>query len=109
MVILNRILKLEVDGREIDVPIRIHQPIDRSDHWQCEYEIIWPDDTRKSQAGGIDSIQSLLMAMQKIGAEIYTSEAHRSGKLKWHEPGKGYGFPLAPGIRDLQEGDDGSM
>ena len=49
---------------------------------------------REGPAFGVDSIQSILIALQKVGAEIYTSEAHKSGKLSWLERGDGYGFPL---------------
>jgi len=47
MVILNRILKFETDGRDIDIPIKIHVPVDKQDHWQCEYEIVWPNAVKK--------------------------------------------------------------
>jgi hypothetical protein len=109
MKVAQRILKLEIGGREVDVPIRLHIPVDKDDHWQCDYEIGWPSALRRGAARGIDSIQALLLALQKIGAELYTSEAHHSGKLKHERPGGGYGFPLARGIRDLSEGDDRGM
>lgn len=41
-----------------------------------------------------------------IGAEIYSSDYHKSGDLFWETPGKGYGFPVAPSLRDLLQGDD---
>ena len=109
MTVAQRILKIDIEGDEVEVPIRIHVPIQRDDHWQCDYEIGWPTAVRRSVGRGIDSVQSLLIAMQKIGAEIYTIEAHRTGKLKWERHGGGYGFPLPRGIRDLHEGDDKSM
>ena len=36
-----------------------------------------------------------------IGAEIYASEEHRSGRLVWSDGWKGYGFPVPGRIRDL--------
>jgi|SRR5262245_17440442 len=106
MVILNRMLKIDAEGHQTEVPVRIYLPVNLGDHWQCEYEIRWPDSTRRGRGYGIDSIQSLLIALRNIGAEIYTSEAHKAGKLRWEERGDGYGFPLAAGIRDLYEGND---
>jgi hypothetical protein len=41
--------------------------------------------------------------------ELYASEAHKAGRLKWERPRGGYGFPLHSGIRDLYEGDDKRM
>ena len=106
MVILDRTLRINAEGHQTEVPVRIHLPVNAGDHWQCEYEIGWSEHTRRSTAFGADSIQSLLIALQKVGAEIYTSEAHKSGKLSWLERGDGYGFPLPAGLRDLYEGND---
>ena len=41
-----------------------------------------------------------------IGAEIYSSNYHKAGKLFWDKPGNGYGFPVASSLRDLLQGDD---
>jgi hypothetical protein len=60
-------------------------------------------------AGGVDAVQALDLAMRMIGAQIYASDHHASGKLMWLEPGKGYGFPVTKGIRDLLTGDDRNL
>ena len=46
------------------------------------------------QAWGIDSVQAILLALQMIGADIYTSSYHKSGHLMFEEAGQGYGFPV---------------
>ncbi len=74
--------------------------------WTCCYEIGWPDGTRKMAATGFDALQAVHLAMQMIGAELYTSSYHEQGQLRWGEPGEGYGFPVAASIRDLLIGDD---
>jgi hypothetical protein len=81
MVILNRTLKIDVEDRQTEVLVSVYLPVDLGDHWQCEYEIGWPDDARRRKVFGIDSIQSLLIALQAIGIDICTSEAHKSGSL----------------------------
>ncbi|MGI8525083.1 MAG: DUF6968 family protein [Pseudolabrys sp.] len=106
MIFLERVLKLNGETEPVDLSIRIHKPIEDQESWKCDYEIGWPGGQRKGHAMGVDAIQSLWLAMQKIGAELYTSEAHRSGNLKWLKRGDGYGFPLPSGIRDLYEGND---
>ena len=58
------------------------------------------------EAGGFDSVQALFIALGMIGAEIYTSNYHKAGQLFWDKPGSGYGFPVAPTLRDLLIGDD---
>jgi hypothetical protein len=56
--------------------------------------------------GGFDSAQALVLALQTIGAEIYSSTYHKSGQLFTDKPGNGYGFPVVPTLRDLLQGDD---
>ncbi len=108
-VIATRTLTMTVDDCEIAVPVRIYAPVDKQDHWRCEYEVGWPAAARRGWAAGTDAVQSLLLAMQKLAVDIYTSEAHESGQLKWERPGGGYGLPIVPGLGDLYEGDDRLM
>ena len=56
--------------------------------------------------GGSTLAQAIVLALQLIGAEIYSSSYHQSGNLFWDAPGKGYGFPVVPTYRDLLQGDD---
>ncbi|MDB5588091.1 hypothetical protein ABIB57_000868 [Devosia sp. UYZn731] len=57
-------------------------------------------------AHGQDGVQALLIAMQKIGIELYSSSYHRAGNLMLDRPGSGYGFPVPPIMRDLLVGND---
>ena len=89
-----------------EVVIRLYQPEAEDGTWNCRYEIDWPSQRRSSRAGGVDSMQALVLALQAIGIEIYTSSYHESGLLKWYEPNQGYGFPVGYNVRDLLIGDD---
>jgi hypothetical protein len=106
MIIASRTLKLRQEYGDTDIAERIYAPRSDGDSWVCSYEIDWPEGTRNSFAGGFDSVQSLHLALTKIGVEIYTSDYHKSGHLAWGEPGKGYGFPVTQNLRDLLIGDD---
>ena len=108
-VTLYRVLKIDTEAGEKELPIRFYLPAQRENDWDCEYEIDWPTGVRRFKAHGIDSVQALSLALQMVGAELYTSDAHRSGKLKWLERHCGYGFVLPQTIRDLYEGDDQSL
>jgi hypothetical protein len=94
---------------DIEVPVRLFQPEDNNEMWICRYEIDWPDQTRSRFAAGVDAFQALILALQMIGAEIYTSKYHKSGSLQWFEPGRGYGFPVTGNLRDLLIGDDANL
>jgi hypothetical protein len=107
MIIAERTLVLNDNGREVEVPIRIHAPENEDDGcWICRFEIGWPDGTVKRWGGGVDAVQALLIAMQMIGALLYTSDAHQSGQLLCPGSRGGYGFPVVNTIRDLLVGDD---
>jgi len=102
-----RVLILRDDGAEIAVPIRIENPEqDSSGAWFCRYEVAWPHGRWSSAGWGVDAVQAVLLTMQKIGTEIYVSEYHKSGRLLWTAPGRGYGFPVPSNLRDLLIGDD---
>lgn len=106
-IIATRMLTLRDDGTESDISVCLHAPEkDESGSWFCRYEIEWPDKKSDMAIWGYDSVQTLVLALQTIGAEIYASSYHMSGNLMLDEPGKGYGFPVMPTLRDLLQGDD---
>lgn len=107
MIIATRILKLKQETIEKSIEIRLFAPVkSKSGNWSCRYEIGWPEKVRVMNAGGADSMQALLSAMQMIGGELYASAYHKSDRLYWDELGRGYGFPVPGNIRDLLQGDD---
>ena len=106
MIIAERLLKLREGQADTDVGVRVLLPERDQNAWSTRYEIDWPEGKREGAAVGCDSVQSLLFALKMIGAEIYTSDYHESGSLKWNEFGDGYGFPVPQNRRDLLQGDD---
>jgi len=106
MVIATRVLKLRRPTGQIDIPIRIFAPQRLGDNWMCHFEIAWPDEMMALDAGGVDAVQAIELALRMIGAFIYTSDHHTSGNLMWGAPGQGYGFPVPNTIRDLLVGED---
>ena len=107
MLLASRVLKLRGEGGETDIAIRIFAPeMESEGAWGCRYEIDWPEGCHQMTIGGFDAMQALVLALQAIGVEIYTSDYHKTGNLFWDAPGKGYGFPVVPTLRDMLEGDD---
>jgi hypothetical protein len=106
MLIATRILKLRELSEVVDIAVRIFAPERRGDAWFCRFEIDWPEGRQEADAWGADSVQAIVLALQMIGANIYSSSYHKSGKLMHEAPGRGYGFPVPASIRDLREGDD---
>jgi Domain of unknown function (DUF6968) len=107
MLIGSRVLKLQGADGEMEISIRIFAPEKKaSGSWFCRYEVDWPGEDHKMEIGGVDSVQALVLALQSIGAEIYSSNYHKAGQLFFDKPGAGYGFPVMPTLRDLLQGDD---
>lgn len=106
MIIATRNLNLSLKSGEESVGISIYAPESQDETWVCRYAIEWPGRTRASFAVGVDSVQAIYLAMQKIGMELYVSPYHLSGDLKWEKAGDGYGFPVPKNGRALLIGSD---
>jgi hypothetical protein len=106
MLMAIRSLKAYHANEEIDVQVRLYMPEQDDQAWICKYEIGWPTGEKRSVARGVDAIQAILLALYKIGIEIYTSDYHKAGQLIWLAKGRGYGFPVSKSVRDLLTGDD---
>jgi hypothetical protein len=106
MIIVTHTLYLKHATSESIVAIRIYRPEKREKDWSCRYEIDWPEGQRAFASIGFDALQALVLALQMIGAEIYSSEYHREGRLRAYDSEKAYGFPVAASLRDLLVGVD---
>ena len=108
MPIADHLLLIATDNGDVPVPIRIYKPEPaKLGSWTCRCEIAWPDGLRDIVIAGNDSMQALILAIHMIGAQLYSSEAHETGRLRdpgW--PKGGYGFPVPNGLRDLLVGSD---
>lgn len=106
MTIATRSLRIRRGTIDVEVQVRIFAPRQDGRAWSCRYEIDWPSGKRERSAFGFDAVQALVLALQAIGAELYTSDAHASGSLRWQTVGRGYGFPVPQNIKDVLIGDD---
>jgi len=106
MIIATRDLVLRDQARAINILVRISAPEKAKVDWICRFDIGWPEGKIERWGTGVDAVQSLLFALQMIGAELYASSEHKSGRLEWLEPDRGYGFPVPDNIRNLLVGDD---
>ena len=107
MLIATRVLKLRQADGETEIPVRIYTPQPNSAGSSgCRFEISWPERPSDRTMFGVDAMQALVLALQMIGFEIYTSEYHEAGELYCDTPGEGSGFPVMPPYRDLLQGED---
>jgi hypothetical protein len=81
-------------------------PKESNGDWYCPYTIVWPDSRQEGAGYGVDAIQALVLTLQMIGAHIYCSDYHKTGRLYFEKPGSGYDFPVPKNLRELLIGDD---
>lgn len=106
MIVGRRLLNVQLDGQDRPVEIKLFMPGGADGAWECRYEIGWPDDPWKSAAWGVDALQAIHLAMQKIAGELCASPYHKLGLLSWPGQGAGYGFPITKNARYLLVGSD---
>jgi hypothetical protein len=94
------------EGGPLSVPVVIETPVYDRNAWKCSFSIGWPDGERRHHGMGYDAVQALLHALSTIAIHLYASPYHHAGTLYFDEPGRGYGFPLPAGGRDVAIGDD---
>lgn len=82
--------------------LALHAPEHVGSDWRCWYEIDWPNNPRRFHAHGIDAMQALLIAMQMMSAELYTSQAFKDGELAKD----GFSLPVPVTLRDMAAGVD---
>jgi hypothetical protein len=107
MIIASRTLQFQRDAETKTIAVELFAPeLKPAGSWACRYKIDWPEQASDAEVFGFDSMQALFLALQTIGAEIYSSNYHKAGQLKWGDAKDGYGFPVVPTYRKWLVGDD---
>ncbi len=106
MLLGTRVLHVKRRVGTVEVPVSLFVPVEDELGWKCRYNIGWPGKIRSSAVWGIDALQAIHLAMQKIASDLYASRYHKQGRLSWPGQGAGYGFPITRNGRDLLVGHD---
>lgn len=100
-VIATRELTLDETGK---VTVLIGKPQQFGDiDWYCPYQKNGIGSNKLKRAEGVDAVQALVLALSKVGAELYCSQEYEAGRLSWDGGAvKGdLGFPVPPNIQDV--------
>lgn len=66
--------------------VRFYQPVQMpTTEYKCEYEIMWPNRTRRRHAFGVDGIQALILAMGIVHVELTISDYYKDGQLTYYD------------------------
>lgn len=69
-------------GQEVLVLIGVPRPTMLTS-WECQFQIVGLGYDKIQRAMGEDSVQALLIAIQSVGARLYTSQEWKAGELSW--------------------------
>lgn len=103
-IVAERVMVLEPGGVvtvRIGVPVADEAPPHTS---ACPWQIEGIGSGRVRAAFGEDSVQSLWLALQIIGATLYASDEYKSGRLKAFPESEAQGdlgLPVPENVRDL--------
>ncbi len=93
---------LLADGKRVFVLIGRPEKFPDSDDYYCPFQITGIGNEKIKCVGGIDSIQALLLALNMVGIDLYTSSGAKAGYLRWVAGEKGeLGFPLPDILSDF--------
>jgi len=91
---------LELDGGDtVMVVVGKSYPHPEGD-FACAWQVRGLSDGRFDRPTGVDAVQSLWLALQMIGAYLYTSAEGRARRLTWLGEAD-LGFPVTKGLEDL--------
>jgi hypothetical protein len=79
-----------LDGTELTC--RFYRPVPDGQDFSCRYEIAWPDGPRSRRIWGVDSIQSLLLAMQSLHGDLLLHRERDGIDVRWLD-GNELGLP----------------
>ncbi|GLQ95250.1 DUF6968 family protein [Dyella acidisoli] len=95
-VIAKRTLQAK-DGREIEIIFGTPEEFPDGKDFYCPFQVIGLGDERVRYAGGVDSMQALLLALKKLSYYITSRDEVMNGEVQWlGEPDLG----LLPAYQD---------
>jgi hypothetical protein len=81
-VIARRILQAK-DGRDIEVVFGKPEKFPEGDDFYCPFQITGLGDEKIRYAGGVDSLQALILALKKLSYYVSSLDAVRDGEIQW--------------------------
>jgi uncharacterized protein DUF6968 len=83
------------------VEVIIHAPVQHRQDYRCNYEVrVDGELARAGHAPGIDSLQALILALERLGADVMFTEPGKRRDLYWCDQNDDLGLLLPRGIRN---------
>ena len=87
----------EVGGKQI--LCRFLRPVLDEGDYRCDIEIDWPEPGTSKHAYGVDEVQALLLAMQRVHLDLLAARENRGTDVAWFGD-LSLGLPIPNAARD---------
>jgi hypothetical protein len=95
--IARRTFTIGREGRRT-LELVVHPPVEDGADYRCDYAIVENGRSIKSFHGmGVDSMQALISALQRLGSDIASSDEAMRRDLYWNGQNERLGLLLPPG------------
>lgn len=81
-VIAKRTLQAK-DGREIEIIFGMPEKFPDDDDFYCPFQIFGLGDEKVRYAGGVDSMQALILALKKLSYYVTSLDEVKNGEIQW--------------------------
>ena len=88
------------DNRKVTVAIGMPQEFPEGHDFYCPYQILGMGRENVRYGAGVDPVQALILTLQIIGTDLYTSDAFKAGRLRYLGS-RNLGFPVPENISDI--------
>jgi len=92
--------EFECDGGKVILEVGTPYPVDDGGTRFCPYRIVGLGEGRVRRAGGVDSAQALVLALQIAAADLYAYAETNQAKLTWCGQ-LNLGLPVPKGMEDI--------
>ena len=87
----------KVDGKEF--ACRFLRPVLDDQDYRCDIEIDWPKPCTFKHAYGVDEVQALLLAMQRVHVDLLAARENSGKLVSWLDQ-RSLGLPIPNTARD---------
>lgn len=81
-VIAKRTLQAK-DGREIEIIFGLPEKFPGDDDFYCPFQLVGLGDEKVRYAGGVDSMQALILALKKLSYYVSSLDEVKNGEIQW--------------------------
>jgi hypothetical protein len=82
------------------IEVVVHSPTEDRGDYRCDYEILEHGEIlKRGHALGVDSLQALILALQRLGVDVESLDYRKEMRLYWNDQSNDLGLLLPMELR----------